>query len=168
MAELNPNERLQPSLFDRLIDENPQDQKPKVYRGMSQTELKNAVLRDLESLLNCTNLASADPSVEDYPEAANSVINYGIPCFTGQPASTVNPNHVAKAIKKAIVDFEPRILADSLQVSAVEKDKSQSNNTLVYHIQGILWGQPLPLELYLRTELNLESGDIEVTHEKAP
>ncbi len=37
-----------------------------------------------------------------------------------------------------------------------------SHNAMVFDIEGELWAQPLPLRLYLRTEVDLEAGEIRV------
>ena len=38
-----------------------------------------------------------------------------------------------------------------------------SHNALVFHIEAELWAQPLPLRLFLRTEIDLENGGAVVT-----
>ena len=54
MAELTTQERLQPSLLDRLTDDEPGSRSEgRDKRVMSMRQLRAAVLRDLEWLLNC-------------------------------------------------------------------------------------------------------------------
>jgi type VI secretion system protein ImpF len=38
-----------------------------------------------------------------------------------------------------------------------------THNALVFEIAGELWAQPVPLELFLKTEIDLESGEIAVS-----
>ncbi|HEU0220660.1 MAG TPA: type VI secretion system baseplate subunit TssE, partial [Paracoccaceae bacterium] len=57
--------------------------------------------------------------------------------------------------------FEPRILPGTLQVS-LSAEKSQSRAILAFDITGEVWAQPLPLEIYLRTELDVASGDMSI------
>jgi type VI secretion system protein ImpF len=53
MAELTPQERLQPSLLDRLTDEEPdQLQESREKRVLSMSRLRDFVLRDLAWLFN--------------------------------------------------------------------------------------------------------------------
>ena len=55
MAELTPQERLQPALLDRLTDDNPESQvEPREMRVMSRNRMREAVLRDLSWLFNTT------------------------------------------------------------------------------------------------------------------
>jgi type VI secretion system protein ImpF len=55
-------------------------------------------------------------------------------------------------------DFEPRILRDSLRVVALAPGAAA--NQVTFEIHGELWGQPLPERLYLKTELDLEIGEL--------
>ena len=65
---------------------------------------------------------------------------------------------------RAIVDYEPRIDAASIQVKAIPSDSPlERNNIVAIEIRGLLWAQPIPLELLLRTEVDLESGSIEIS-----
>jgi type VI secretion system protein ImpF len=38
-----------------------------------------------------------------------------------------------------------------------------NHNALIFEIHGELWAQPVPLELFLKTEIDLETGDFAVT-----
>ena len=90
MAELSSQERLFPSLLDRLTDDDPAHQtESRDRRVFSLSRLRAAVLRDLAWLLNTTHLAATE-DLENHPLVGESVINYGIPDLTGKsiPASS--------------------------------------------------------------------------------
>jgi type VI secretion system protein ImpF len=160
MPELTPQERLQPSLLDRLTDdESHAAQESRQQRVFSARRLREVVLRDLAWLLNTTNLGR---EVADYPQVASSVVNFGIPDLAGVTASMVDPNLLERAVREAILRFEPRILARSLRVRTMI-DRDQMNQTaLVFEIEGELWGQPIPQRLFLKTEVDLETGQARV------
>ena len=65
-------------------------------------------------------------------------------------------------IRQAIWDFEPRILPESVQVKVFSADNVMNKNSMTFDIEGDLWAQPLPLRLYLRTELDLETGNMSI------
>ena len=158
MAELTPTERLQPSLLDRLTDdEPPHSQEARNRRVLSIQKLRESVLRDVAWLLNTTNLADDDLR-ERYPQVAQSVVNYGLPDLAGLTASAVDSGEMESLVRQAILDFEPRILGKSLTVRAHAADE-MNHNALVFEIHGELWAQPVPLELFLKTEIDLETGD---------
>jgi type VI secretion system protein ImpF len=162
MAELTPQERLQPALLDRLIDEDPSKTlEPREARVITKAKLRQAVLRDLAWLFNATRPSDIDWT--GLRDAERSVINFGLPSLSGETASTLDIVELENSIRQAIVDFEPRITPSSLQVEAlVSEDQLDHHNVVSVQIRGDLWSQPVPIELLLRTELDLESGEVEI------
>jgi len=162
MAELTPQERLQPSLLDRLTDKAPDiNTESRDRRVLSMRQLRQAVLRDLAWLLNTGHLETTD-ELEDYPYVRDSVLNYGMPDITGISASSADTVALERFVKDAIVKFEPRISPDSLHVSIVRDESVMGRNAMVYTIEGQLWAEPTPTMLYLKTEVDLETGNFDV------
>jgi type VI secretion system protein ImpF len=163
MAELTPKERLQPSLLDRLTDEEPETRTESAdKRVLSPHRLRESVRRDLTWLFNTTNLASVQ-ELADYPQAETSTINFGIPDLTGRTATSVDAAALARVLRRAIIEFEPRLLRNTVKVRAMIDPERHGSNTLRFHIEAELWSQPLPLRLYLQTDLDLEDGEARVT-----
>jgi type VI secretion system protein ImpF len=163
MPELTPQERLQPALLDRLTDEDPsRTQEPSERRVMSKTRLRQAVLRDLAWLFNATRFESS----EDLAALGNvrrSVLNYGLPALSGRAASSLDIVDLERAVRQSILDFEPRILPHTLRVKALAiADSLDHHNVVGLEIHGELWAQPVPLELLVRTEIDLETGKVEI------
>lgn len=162
MAELLHSERLQPSLLDRLIDEAP-DQKveSREQRVLSLKQLRQSVLRDLSWLLNSSALETL-VNLDDFPLVAHSVLNYGAPAFSGTNLSNIDIPRIEKKLKQAIIDFEPRIMADSIKLQLLTDDKQMNHNAMCFKIEGDLWAQPLPIHLYIRSDMDLETGEVTV------
>ncbi len=165
MAEqLTPQERLQPALLERLTDEEPdKTQELREHRVMSKNRLRQAVLRDLAWLFNATRLERGN-EFEHVPDARRSVINFGLPAHAGSTASTLEIEDIERDIRQAIINFEPRILPESLKVKAlVELSDIDRHNVIAVQIHGQLWAQPVPLELLVRTEIDLETGKVQIS-----
>jgi|SRR3954468_7444355 type VI secretion system protein ImpF len=161
MAELTSQERLQPSLLDRLTDtDRGNTSEPRERRVLSAQRLKAAVLRDLGWLLNTGHYETLN-DLEDYPHVRTSVLNFGIPDLTGQSMADMEPEQIEKIVHDAILRFEPRINTSTLKVT-VEVEDRMSRNAVTFRIEGELWSQPMPTALFLKTELDLESGDVVV------
>ena len=159
MAELFPKERLQPSLLDRLSDDEPYKKvESREQRVLSFQKLKRSVVRDIEWLLNAGCLEST-LDLEPFPEVRQSVLNFGVPDLTGSTISSVDATSLERMLRQRILDFEPRILRRSLKVRVTDKDE---HNTIIIEIEGELWSQPMPERLYLKTILDLELGDFQV------
>ena len=163
MAELTPQERLQPALLDRLTDEHPDEQQEaREQRVMSKRQLRQAVLRDLAWLFNSTRLESG-VDLSRVPEVRRSVVNFGLPALSGRVASSLDVTELERAVRQAILDFEPRILPESLRVKALlQASQLDHHNVIGMEIHGQLWAQPVPLELLVRTEIDLETGKVEI------
>jgi type VI secretion system protein ImpF len=163
MAELTQKERLQPSLLDRLTDEEPQvSEESREKRVLSPSRLRECVRRDLTWLMNTTNLATTD-DLDEHPEVARSVMNFGMPDLAGHTASSVDIRALERLLVRVIWDFEPRLLRSSVKVHLVVDEEEMNRNAMCFDIEAELWAQPLPLRLFLRTEIDLENGGVKVS-----
>lgn len=163
MANLaDVRDRLQPALIDRLTDKSRKDKtETDDGRVMSKTELRQAVLRDLGWLFNATQ--SLPREAHALPGLADSVLNFGMPPLSGQLASKLDISQLEKLIRQTIIRFEPRILPETLVVKALEFNSLlDTHNVIEFDIRGHLWAQPVPLEVLLRTQLDLEAGLVNV------
>jgi type VI secretion system protein ImpF len=123
-------------------------------------------MRDLSWLLNCVH-AQADRPFDGYPQVATSVLNYGIPDLTGIAMNGVDLSRLERDIRGALLAFEPRLLPDTLQVRVRGDGQRMDRKSLVFDIQSEMWAQPLPLNLYLKTEVDLETGHLDVSESYA-
>lgn len=164
MAELALQDRPQPALLDRLADNEPDKKlEPRENRVISKKQLRQAVLRDLAWLFNATNLGSS-VDFNGLPFAARSAINYGMPALSGQVITAIEISQLENSIKQVIINYEPRIIPESLHVEAIVSDLQQGrHNLLSIQIQGDLWSQPTPIELQLRTKVDRETGKVEIS-----
>ena len=162
MAELLPQERLQPSLLDRLTDDAPDvKEESRDKRVLNLSQLRASVLRDIRWLLNTVNL-EATQDLSAWPQVASASVNYGIPDLAGTTVSSTNEMVLERAIRRAILNFEPRILASSLNVVVHVSPEKMDRQALTFIIEGQLWARPQPQNLYLKTELDLETGTVTV------
>ena len=165
MPRVSPQDRLQPSLLDRLTDDNPaQKSEAAERRFLSMQQLRKYVLRDLVWLLNTGDLETV-VDLDDHPEVAQSTLNYGIPHLAGKQASKTEARDMERRLRDAIRRFEPRILRDSVKVKFVVDERSMSHNSLVFYIEGTLWADPVPWQLYLKSEVDLEMGTFTLTEQ---
>ncbi|MFM2066597.1 MAG: type secretion system lysozyme [Pseudomonadota bacterium] len=162
-THLRVHDRLQPALLDRLTDD---DVGSSVESGESRVinrqRLRDLILRDLAWLFNATS-PGAEMDWERHPHARNSVLNYGLPALSGQTASTIDPLELQRRVRQAILDHEPRILSDTLHVEILQSDLQMNHhNQIAFRITGQLWAQPVPLELLLHTDIDIETGRVSV------
>ena len=172
MAGLTAQERLQPSLLDRLTDADPANQRESLdARVLNKQQLRTAVLRDLSWLLNavCEQPDRFSPDRErlalwkELPYAANSVANYGVPPLSGRSVSRLEFPAIEQSVRESIMRFEPRIDPKTLEVK-IQDDITQISrpSNLRMIIRGQLWNQPVPLELLLAADVDVDTGQASV------
>ncbi|MEM8739867.1 MAG: type VI secretion system baseplate subunit TssE [Pseudomonadota bacterium] len=160
MADKREADRLQPSLLDRLTDEAPRERSEgREHRVIDMRRLRDIVRRDIAFLLNTTDKSDSWP-LDELPNVARSTLNYGMVELSGKRAVESTARELERSIRTAIETFEPRIIPSTLQVSLSRGTEQRA--VLGFDIRAEIWGQPLPLEIYMRTELDVASGDIRV------
>ena len=84
MPSLSPQDRLQPALLDRLIDDEPEKTvETREARMITVRRLREAVLRDLSWLFNSSSFTESEIDARDYPHVSNSVVAYGLSPMAG-------------------------------------------------------------------------------------
>lgn len=154
-------ERLQPSLLDRLTDESPTELKERREdRVIDLRQLRDIIQRDLSWLLNT---ADAGQLVDEnlYPNVSRSVLNFGIAHVSGDYSTAQRAELIRKSILNAVQAFEPRIHPGSLDVE-LRMDKDNHQSLVAFDIRADMWAQPMPIELYLRSQVDVTKGTIEL------
>jgi len=159
MADRTISERLQPSLLDRLTDDEPDKRtETRDRRVIDIQRLREIIQRDLAWLLNTQN---ADSWIEPgrHPQAAQSVLNFGIGDLSGSFATGDRAAAIRESIRQAVETFEPRLRRGSVQVDLTSQ-RVERGVVVTFDIRGEMWAQPIPMELYLRSELDVTTGAI--------
>lgn len=156
------NEQALPCLLDRLTSANSAPgQSTRQSAAATLRNYQQGVLRDLGWLMNAK--AGLDEDVlADFPEVSRSVLNYGTRDFCGATASSVNAAEVEQEIREAIELFEPRIIPSTLTVRAIQTREGAGLNLLAFEIRAEVWAVPFPEQVFIRTELDLETGKYEL------
>jgi type VI secretion system protein ImpF len=166
MSKSNPlqgarSTRLLPVLLDRLTDHHPDNRNEALQeRTMTKAMYRQSVLRDMSFLLNTTN-AESETDLDGADQVRTSVVNFGVPALSGRHLVDDDLEDVQNAIKQAIRTFEPRVLPESLVVKVLpSEDGYRTHNQMTMEIRGQLWSEPYPIDLLLRSRVDLESGQI--------
>jgi len=149
-------------VLDRLIDYEPENSReaPKSVQ-QSITDLKKAVRRDVEWLLN-TRIAH-DEIPEGMEEVKRSLANYGLRDFIGMSSKDSEERSVLlESIETALKFFEPRLM--NLRVSI--KDTDIVDRGVVFQVEADLRMEPVPEPIVFDTVLKVGSGDFEIEESK--
>lgn len=152
-------ERLQPSLLDRLTDNDPSElRESRDSRVIDIRQLRDIIQRDLAWLLN-TSDSNNMIDAETYPNASQSVLNFGIKEVAGDYSTAERAELIRKSISDAIQTFEPRIHPGSVDVQ-IRVGHDNRTSIVTYDIHADMWAQPMPMELYLRSEVDVTTGEL--------
>ena len=172
------NERLNPSLFDKLVADldmpglrddsgnvselSRETMKhysvPKLER-FNETALRETVKRDLAWLLNTTNMATGT-DLDPYPEIKSSVLNFGVADLTGKAYSYRVVQQRAKDIAAAVKAFEPRIDPKSLHVEPMEDRERE--NSITYTIHGDITAAVQAIPIAFKTDVKADTSSVTV------
>lgn len=159
MADKLLAERLQPSLLDRLTDIEPsKTREGREHRAIDVNHLREIIKRDLSWLLNTNNIENMIDA-EALPNVATSVLNYGVREVSGEYSTSARAELIRKSIRTAIELHEPRIIRGSTFVELREED-GKGDMLVAFDIHADMWAQPVPLELFLRSKVDLTTGEV--------
>jgi type VI secretion system protein ImpF len=159
MSRIKNDQPLMPSLLDRLLDDEPSNsQEAPKARHQVLRELKQSVRRDLENLLNTRWRCMVWPPNLD--EVDLSLINYGIPDFTGiNMAAPSERERLRQIIERIVKKFEPRF--KSIKVKLLE-NSDKADRTLRFRIDALLHAEPSPEPVSFDSQLEPLTNDFAV------
>ena len=146
------------SVLDRLIDQEPERKlEPPLTRSQSLRELKAALRRDLEWLLNTRRTIEEPPA--SLKELEHSLYNYGLPDVSSLYLRSSNDQDtLLKAIRVAITFFEPRLL----NIKVMLEPAADDTRVIRFGIEGLLRMDPAPEHVFFDTMLEPMSGQYQV------
>lgn len=150
---------LTPSVFDRLLDDVPANtRETAATRRQVLRELKQSVRRDLENLLNTRQRCGQWP--ESLEELETSLVNYGIPDFTGVNMTIPSErDRLSGIVRRVIEQFEPRFKSVRLQLL---ENADEFDRTLRFRIDGLLNVEPTPEPVVFDSQLEPTTSTFEV------
>jgi type VI secretion system protein ImpF len=178
MAARGGRERLNPTLFDKLVVGNEiaglrgdelegveQRRETLRYYSVPQLErfnedaLRATIKRELAWLLNTTNLEAVE-DLEAAPNVRTSVLNYGVPDLAGKALNRRLLLKRARDIKAAIVAFEPRIAEESLSVEVA--NTIERENAITFVIEADVRSAVRAVPIKLRSDIEADSASVTV------
>ena len=150
--------RITPSIVDRLLDFEPTNpNEASKSRSQGMRELKQAVRRDLEWLLNTRH--SPDEISETLEEVNKSLAKFGLPDFTGSSSQNDDDRrNLIRNVETALRVFEPRFI----NVKVTLEEVNTVERGVKFRIQATLRVEPTPEPVVFDTVLQVGSGDFEV------
>jgi type VI secretion system protein ImpF len=139
--------------------------------------LREAVRRDIEALFNVERYESGlqltdlerkgyetpEELIADFPQARRSVVNYGVPSFSGRLITDFDLAALAKELKEVVAVFEPRLKRDTIRVKVSQGEKTGMR----IELDAMLMLSPVAERLRLSTAIDLDNGRATTAIEEA-
>jgi type VI secretion system protein ImpF len=146
------------SVLDRLIDLEPErGVEPPLTRAQSIRQLKAALRRDLEWLLNTRRVIEEAP--DSFKELERSLYNYGLKDVANlYLRSPKDQESLLRGVRGAINFFEPRLMGVKVMLESSEDEM----HGIHFTIEGLLRMDPAPEPVFFDTLLESTSGEYKV------
>ena len=150
-THIDPNQALQGSLIDRLIDDDPEAlNDPPISRGAHLDRFRTALRRDIEALLNAHQFCRRVP--RELTELPASLLDFGLPNFMGlTTAADEARDRFRGEVENVLRRFEPRF--KRIAVSLVDTPGA-SERTLRLRIEGLVHANPAPEPILFDSRLD--------------
>jgi type VI secretion system protein ImpF len=160
MPPIRPDQPLVPSVLDRLLDDDPGvSTEPPRNRSQLLRELKLAVRRDVENLLNARRRNVTLPT--NLVELGRSLLAYGVADFSGTgPATAKQREAFCRVLEDVIRDNEPRLMEIRVEVAA---NPEPGDRTLRFRIDALVRADPSPEPVIFDSTLEPASHTFAVT-----
>lgn len=162
MAKREIERTVQPSVLDRLTDDDPKSSAdPRTSYAESLRQFKASVQRDIEWLLNTRRISDAPP--DDLEELNQSLYLYGIPDITSMSRDSQDTKiRLLQQVEDALRMFEPRLA--NVKVSMVEVEGTEhQRRELRFVVEATMRLDPTPEQVVYDTVLHFSSGQIDVS-----
>ncbi len=156
---MNPDDRIaQASLLDRLIDREPGSSREPVQYRPSPGQLKDAVVRDLENLLNTRRQILLPPP--EYREVNSSLYLYGLQDFTAKnPDSPLVRQRLRQTIEQTIARYEPRLKNATVHIETASKNARD----LRFRITAIMIAGPVTEPVTFDTYFDISRSEYRIS-----
>jgi type VI secretion system protein ImpF len=150
MRRGNLQSEFTPSVLDRLITPKAKGEIGELRPG-SLEALEASLRRDLTVL--CNTRTAREPVPGTYPEAASSLLVFGIPDLVGQNLrQPPEQNRLRRSIENAIRLFEPRLTAVSVTVETWDEAKPYLRFHIDAYVKTDGGSQPVSFDTVFRSD----------------
>jgi type VI secretion system protein ImpF len=166
MARTPKVDRLSPPLMfafrerhrPRIVEDSGDDQPGWHARvnAITEDDLREELKIDLSALMNTINMASG-VDLTDHPWVRRSILNYGIPEISRRTIDDYRVADIAGEIREALLQFEPRLVPESLTVTH-DADAGSASLTVRFFVSGEMKADPAAVAVAFVADIELDTG----------
>ncbi|GAM09410.1 gene 25-like lysozyme [Geobacter sp. OR-1] len=147
------------SLLDRLIErETDAADGPAQSPYAAVNEIRGAVIRDLENLLNTRRNILDLP--ESFTQVHGSLFTYGLKDFMSYNSGSASVRlQIRQEIERTIALFEPRLRNVTIRLDGTDRNE----RTLRFRISALLVADPVTEPIAFDTYLDINRGEFQIS-----
>jgi type VI secretion system protein ImpF len=128
--------------------------------GISEAQLRAELTRDLDMLMNTTNMGSTI-DLSEQPEVQRSIINFGLPDIVNRTIDENRVETIVDEIQMAILAFEPRLIGSSLKVA---RDRNADPGVLAirFNVTGEMSCDPVAVPVQFIADLEVGTSKLSI------
>ena len=129
--------------------------------SVNEGQLRAQLSRDLDMLMNTTNMQSAD-DISDFPFVTRSIVNYGIPDIVNRTIDEVRTASIVDEIETAIIVYEPRLIRKTISVVR-DETVDAAELRIRFYVKGEMSCDPVAVPVEFVADLEVASGKLAIT-----
>ncbi len=129
--------------------------------AITEPMLRQEVARDLEGLMNTVALESSF-DLEGFERVRSSVLNYGFPDIVHRSIDELSVAEVRSEIETVLTTFEPRLVADTIQVTR-DAGIDSAELKIRFIIRADLLCEPVNIPVEFVADVELDSGKMMIS-----
>jgi type VI secretion system protein ImpF len=159
MSRIRAHQPLIPSVLDRLLDDESEvGREPMKARHQLLRDIRVAVRRDLENLLNTRRRAAPVPP--ELKQLKPSMVHYGLPDFYGANLSDPDEREELRlTIERIVRLYEPRFKTVRVELL---NNADQLDLTLRFRVNALLHAEPAPEPVTFDSSWQPASGQFDL------
>ena len=160
MSHIDLKQPLVASVLDRLLETDAETRADRTQSAVQRlTELRQAVRRDLEALLNTRSRCLSWPKT--LAELDRSIVGYGAPDSTSANLSSAQEREAFRAeLETVIRRYEPRFVSVEIRLL---NNADETDRTLRLRIEALMYAEPAPEPMIFDSHLDPASRTFLVT-----
>ena len=133
-------------------------------QGVDEETLRDHVRAHLATLMNSIRL-DAIVSLDDTPEVAQSVLNYGFQDLSNLSRQEISSVQISRSIKQSLMNHEPRLVPESItvRVTTLEGDLDQRVAVMV---SADLIADPADIPVEFMADVDVGAGKVSLTSKR--
>lgn len=132
--------------------------------GADQTSLRAHLNEDLSNLMHTIRLEAA-MDLDQHKYVGKSVLNFGMDDMANMSANIHNRGALELRLRKALLDHEPRLIRESVQVT-MRDDDHEMTQKIAFHIEAEMAANPVDVPLEFTAEIDVGSGNVQMANLK--